>query len=74
MPKGKYTNILYSNHFFYAVRGVPANAEGQPVPRSRNKEGTPNPGNAGPGNVKKIPGVGGTGTPVAGATPAVGGA
>ena len=43
------------------------------MPRSRNKDGSaPNQGNPGGGNAKKIPG--GSGTPVAGATPAVGGA
>ena len=43
------------------------------MPRSRNKDGTPSQGgNPGGANAKKIPG--GSGTPVAGATPAVGGA
>ena len=53
-------------------RGVPANSEGQPVPRSRNKEGAPatQGNNVGGANAKK----GVTGAPVAGATPAVGGA
>ena len=74
MLKGKYAHFICKYCRLHCLRGVPANAEGQPVPRSRNKEGAPNPGNAGAGSAKKIPGVSGTGTPVAGATPAVGGA
>ena len=57
----------------------PVNAEGQPVPRSRNKDGNVPGGNHGNavGGPPKKGGTGGLGrveTPVAGTAPAVGGA
>ena len=51
---------------------IPANAEGQPVPRSRNKDGTSSSNNAGSGAQARKGGVAGANP--SGQAPAVGGA
>lgn len=55
---------------------IPANAEGQPIPRSRNKEGSSNASNAAAGgpNGQRKGGQNAGGLPGSGQTPAVGGA